>query len=1817
MACPAPPHRDQPELLKLAALKTLLLIRSVAHAEKRRTAGPAIDFISMQMRLATDSNLHRADQLELLLNLPDFNADFDTYLTALGTAAQLQINTLKEQPGGQGESTERKTLRRIQELAENRLGETPKLDRASFHVTVATTPTLPTTDATRQFELEVEWDPVISLDSEYAEDEQASKFEVTEYDRPVPPELQYRLGKGNLLQTQADRNLLPYAWNRLRPDEIHALRALLATLLSSADSALLGAFAHLALISRCSIQTACNIKLGSIPTGPAWTLDVSGARLLRRIVQPTQGSIEEGKEPPLRKPYPGWTRPVADIQILDISPELIAPLQKALAAKPDAFELGKLWPSEPQENPWTAFNQLCAKTPGLERVTNGLLGQTAEQIVFEETKSAVMARMLLVPAHATKPAAGWYASWTLGQANEAMTRIAPGGLVAAHTDDDDHNGLGSGIDPDDEKLREAFAVAKRRLLEAMSRNDQDGWVELHNLITTYSIAVLLACTAARPVSSVFERAADFDLELGRLFIDDKAVAPRKQGRWGRLVPLPGVARNLIERLYHPYLRALVESLRSTGQRNYLPLIDAIDDQLQARPSCALPYFFHVRLQRDGSLEIHEVDEGGLGKSDLFTWPLPWNLFRHRMATRLRSVGLDEELVAAQLGHAESGASTYGDYSTRCWEKDATAWCEKLEEAIAQLEIEPPGFAIGHLHVPFTSEAKPISLPGFGSERRQRARRETRLRVLREARAYLNLRLAEWADDAKLEHSANAKKKPVTPEDKSSAKTDTHTTPLAYADILQNIDPDQWTELGRRMLFSDKDTPRANGSIWYEAYEDLAELIHERHGVRMRSRFAVRHLLLERPAFHEDCIGITKRLDKLRTILDEVFNNAPPESKMPHALKEMLLAFDLCLNARVTDTRFLSQLTAKNRHRLRYHIRKNIAYIGFQPERTDVDILPLAWFILSERSFRVLIALKKSQESGRDSKIATSLLTPFLRQLGVHTSNGYGESAVKALAHLVECENSIVLPGIAAASRSARLPSWSLSEEELARIQFGRLVPQTADESAGTDLDKQAHDPNVEDDGAAEEVETAEAAMVKVPTDLEDGEEYDFSFPYIHDGCGSENGTRALLHDVRKAFAEFDDSLFGQKGNGRAHRASVAVKIDSALDLHGKDSSSAAQILVAWILELVCNKRPSGKWLKARSVLRYLAALSVGFGEYSSEIDLLNADEVEIEEFYDRVLRRPHAANRSSSRTPLSRRLQDERYVLARLMEFHRFAEEEYGIDSPDWSALGADLTGSMVSAHLLTPKEYHLALRSLCPYSDVFDREALVDAFVLLLTYRFGLRGSEAISLARSDWVTTSGACVVVVSARHRSTKSFAGRRQVPLLGKLSDHEQFIVDNWLKHWDIVKTNDANAPLFFSEIDPNSPAKIQPHRTRIVATLRAVCGNDVVTLHHARHSFANLLALRLIFPDLLDTYPAFAFEEHWPASDSCLQLLRHDKPTRRAAWALAATLGHAHPQTTFHHYTHFLHDWANDHCKQANKRAYEVGAALRNANRQFDLERRPANAQYLETPRPRSAPEWTQMTPRVALESLKLCGRGINPEVVAWQLRLSSEDAGRMREAISVLQTRRPTRMPKAQDPSILPSQYARLLRNRPQTSWSRIEKVVGARESLGNAVLYPCDQVADARQILVFCDEHLKQLKRFLELIDWKPADIEVFQPDGPALLMPDMAKDHGFLVRRGRTRADKKVATKRGEKPLEARGRKKRRSAPWSDDDGNQGMRRVVQVEMAKLRVIGQPGMLEQHDRLAIVPASREDDPHDNRSEKSVSRPEFVLIWLCMHLAT
>ena len=1838
-----PPLAEAKEKTLLTALKTLTLMRSVAQAERGWRNGPEVDFVCRQIRLATDREIRNSEKLRVIYELTQFSADLPTYLAGLNSEA---TTSWEKERIGTSETVLQEFVRRIGNVAKNDLGTEPL--SIAFTPSIARAPIPIPLSNSRNDKVLLEFEQYLEEFSEPSDHElehdRADSIEIAEYSEPVTPELQYRIGKSFLQQTQADRNYLPYAWNRLRRDEIDTLQKHLGNWLNDYSKALLASFATISQLARSSIETACNIKIANKPAGSAWVLDLAGGRLLRQTMRPQSSSQSDTDRLDTQEKRAGWIRPLAESQSVALSKAVLAPLAAAMAANPDAGELGELWRSA-EESPWTAFDKLCACTPGLERVTHGKLALTAEQIVFEKNGSGVMARMLLTPAHATKSPASWYPSWSLEQANAAFRGIAPDAVVSQADPLDAHNALGSEIDPIDERLHAEFEIVRRKLTEAMAGDTRISWVDFHNLVTTFSLATLFACTGARAVKSVFERAADFDLEAKRLFIDDKAVGYREQGRWGRLVPLPDLAIDVQKRLYLPYLRWLLGQLAQSGDHVLAPAIQA---HLNTDSNAPLPYFFHLRLNSDDSVSIGEVSEAILCEANLFTWPLPWNLFRHRLSTRLRTLRLHEELVAAQLGHAESGESSYGDYSTRCWASDEEWWQRTLCKAIEPVNISIPEFHAHKLSFPTGSLTFRKGLDSFGSATRQRKRRAERLIAKRQARAYLQGQISDWMHKVLKEAPGNSGPESPVATDVAADKKNDDETLQKQSQLIATMDPDRWTELGHEMVTAANGMPRPNGPVWFEAYEELAEVILKRTGIRMRSRLASRRLHIERPAFHEESIGIGKRVAALRVKLDAAFSAAPPLSKMPHHMKETLLAFDLCLNSRVTDTRLLTRLTVKNRQRLMFHIRDDISYLALDTERTESDGLPFAWYLVPARSAALVPALQNAQSGGHESRTTRRLLLPLLELLGKAASVGNRDAWIGEMARLVDMENAIAWPGIAAGARSGRVRTSSVSKDQLVRVHLGKRLAKNDIEALRDD----AATGSVEDAEDLEDEEEQDAtALEESPDQLVQpaAPPYEFSFPYIEAGNAAGQESELLLRAARDAFKGFDDSIPKRSGarasvqagvadelhaelventeqstaadsnpkkKGLANRSDVAGKVHAALVRHSERSSAAVQLLVAWILELLSQKRPSGKWLKARSILRYLSALSVGFGDFGKDFDLINADEVDIEEFYDRVLRRPHISAKSTPKGEATRRL-DERYTLARLIDFHRFAAREYGLDSPDWSALSSDLTGSLVSAHLISPAEYQHTLKLICPRSERFDRDALIDAFVLILAYRFGLRGAEAISMDRTDWVEVLKGVVVLVRGKHRKTKTYSGRRQVPLFGSFTEHERYVIDSWMKHWDLHSAHKSQGPLFFAEGAPKTPAAIHRHRASIVSALRAVTGSTSVTLHHARHSFANLLAQRLIFPELSKTLVGFSSNELWDAPDTAIQFLGSSNATRRAPWALAAALGHAHPKTTLTHYVHFNHDWGNELCLSQARKRFVTPAALRVKQEKLDLSRLPKDPTYLQELTPRPPLPVEPMTPQRVLDALRLCARGVSPETAAWQLGLSRASAHKLRAVFDELDFEQLTRKPRSHEGEKPPaSQSKRLMANRSQKSWERVESTIGSNRMRSPAGLDAVEQIADARQLLVYTPQHLTNLDHFLESIGWEPKlDIEAYAPDGVGLTMQALAALHGLQVHPGRQKrflegASRVVGQGSEEMPKRRPGPKLRSEAPYEPPP----VRREVQVEMAWIRI---PNMLRRAnvpDRLAIVPASSNDGGLTWAAPR-LARPEFVLVWLAMQL--
>lgn len=272
---------------------------------------------------------------------------------------------------------------------------------------------------------------------------------------------------------------------------------------------------------------------------------------------------------------------------------------------------------------------------------------------------------------------------------------------------------------------------------------------------------------------------------------------------------------------------------------------------------------------------------------------------------------------------------------------------------------------------------------------------------------------------------------------------------------------------------------------------------------------------------------------------------------------------------------------------------------------------------------------------------------------------------------------------------------------------------------------------------------------------------------------------------------------------------------------------------------------------------------------------------------------------------------DLQYVMDRLRAFHRFMCREYAIEDADWDELDSGSTVPHGSPGTLGRPQYDNALKLLAdrpskrPYQDV------ACAALLILAFRFGLRGNDAIGLLRRDcWSSGKMIVLLVRPNRLRQLKRTSSRRVVPLIESLSKREIAIL---LRFRDQVlglsKDNEAFA--LFGLDQAGNHFDLGDLRKRINTTLQFVCDDKAITLHKARHAFACRIAEYLL--GLMLRAPPM----HGGRSTEIKQiehiqnlLLSTVQPTRRSCWAVSRLLGHWRPRTSFKSYVHQLPEWAD-------------------------------------------------------------------------------------------------------------------------------------------------------------------------------------------------------------------------------------------------------------------------------------------------------------------
>jgi hypothetical protein len=1057
--------------------------------------------------------------------------------------------------------------------------------------------------------------------------------------------------------------------------------------------------------------------------------------------------------------------------------------------------------------------------------------------------------------------------------------------------------------------------------------------------------------------------------------------------------------------------------------------------------------FFFFLRGEPSLDWISVSPASLDALAIVDWPLPWNLMRHRLARRLRLRGIDSEIVDGLLGHSEAGTETWGEASVRTWSADASATLPALESAYQELGF---GFPAGPpaAVTPALKVAEADRLLNGRSPFGSRARRAQRSADHERAR-----KQAQTAIDIAL------KGRPIS-----------------------SLSSDEMDALGRSMILKESGLPHPYADLRYEVFERCVRVAWRSEGRRpkLRRRFAFGRAAPS--PFHEQCTGaVAHRVTAVAALagLDVTASRIGPN------VAAYLAAVSACTVSRISDPKVLEAIV--RRRDVVLVANAGAAWIEHRPDTLHHPDQPATRFPITAQA----AAWIDRSLDGPPGSAPASTVPPQLKGLALRFAHDGSEllTASELLKHLITCvrqANALELPGVVAAHLDGRVTSWGAPPADWVRLLKGKAYEgarsSNVPESRIRGKPGRAKGEGSQDHRVAEQ---NTGVAMRPPSQSADVEE-------------RIDLAKRLLKEVRQRLEAYGNT--GARG-----QEDTAARRDLRRELtrlaRNADPRTPPSIiaLAAWVVQLLERRVSKPHFLRPSSITRYLNALAPRFMDHAHDVDLAELDGEDLTELYAQMLEAG-----GDDEDPYSG------YAGQRLVEFHRFAQREYGLDEPDWSEVGLGGAVAVGAPGIVLEAEYLHALQSIVPDPRGAERRDLCAAMLLLLSFRFGLRGKEAYGLLRQDWADHFEAVVVLVRSNHiRALKTLAGQRQVPLLGRLEPVEWTLIRRWLATWDAVAEGDERVPLFAFERTGTLP-ELRMMRKRAREALRVACRTGHTTLHHARHAFAIELYIALV--------PAFIRpvlgSTRWLEPGHVQQLLLGDtRSTRRALWALARALGHARPATSLKSYVHVLPETVA-RLVRGNPEQWDLGAMqLRNAE---NLDRLALDPSYLRAiPRP---PVAAVPTPTVLhlVEAAQLLARGQSSESVAFTHHIEASTVRRLRDWLAMADQRlvrnrrsseqRPARRSKA---TIL----GQILRRRWQALIAMAKEASVVPVDAHEVTADP-QQVGPAVQLVLWREEHFRWLAGFLQAFDLRQ-DVVVFETDELVAKVAAWAQTHGITERK------------------------------------------------------------------------------------------------------
>ena len=1042
---------------------------------------------------------------------------------------------------------------------------------------------------------------------------------------------------------------------------------------------------------------------------------------------------------------------------------------------------------------------------------------------------------------------------------------------------------------------------------------------------------------------------------------------------------------------------------------------------------SIPFFFLL----DDNLCWHSVADAVQLECALFEWMLPANLFRHRYSQRLLTEGVDPEVIDGFMGHGERGAATYSDYSARCWEADARRYQSAIDHIYSELPFATPRDLkeLPPLLCLSAEKTSYIEPKLFGQKDRARHRWLRLKKAMREARAdiklFLNTRSIQDISDNELLLLSN---RMLLRENRLPHPQ----AAIRFNMLVKTLKRSDTSSTAVKENKQQSDITAGNNTASNE----------ESSGLAKRQLLSKRFVELRDERTH-----ITPRITYALELYTQLFawadvtrkNTLKTGLSMPRALciGTVLMAIEKRLGYKQL---LLDVMTGQNFRLLQNKRHYFLEYSEIlDPEDFSVAVQR------HELSYKTMSLLAHGVHK---RKVVETLLphqvNEFKVLLEIYSKDHAAscaptmEELLSWLCDIINQSNLIQLPGIVAAALSERAPPTSSSLRDYERLLNGRALNLPTYATENTEWPNSTL-PNVRDRNS--------------------------------DKLSLQGQAKELSRDIAIALQDYTPSKARQ----------YAQKLRSICDTYQNKVSSSMMLLGYWIADLTATGKAKNRKkidpYALNTLTTYLSALSPAFRELLYEVDLIAQDSEEMTELCVQMLDHKVMTSKHAD------------YFGKRLKDFFRWAAR-FGVASPKWADLDLDSGYRTVSAGLISETEYQECQTRIVTDNALSKDEQLILGFVLLTTYRFGLRLKEAVGMLRRDWCQHEQLTWVLVQGnQYRSLKSQASRRAIPLLFKLSQNEQNIVDRTLARYNSIAGVKSNRPILCEASNQESG---QPALTRLaqrtspalIQLIRSVTDNPQLVLHHCRHSFYNRVASALFGLNNMLADKLTSTAEHDQIRRIVLGPVSH--VSRRSGMALARLMGHRFPSTGLKNYFHLATEWANELTPVTHLRAHKIENILQVSEQSIvTIEPVQSMARALSYPKPTLAR---------LLQALRLVSLGMGYERAGELMHIETQHISRLQKLIETTNERMRFSSKVDKRIKLKGSECPNaLLESITDAGWQRL---LHRADELGDECVLPMNDhlkiylkdlpyvVSLNRHILVEQPEHFELIKHVIELFE-------------------------------------------------------------------------------------------------------------------------------------